>query len=94
MKIQTFLLFSFSVAIFYFSSLGTIPFLEPDEGRYAEIPREMLASGDFVTPRLNGVVYLEKPPLYYWGTALSMRPYCTRISRTFWIWSSRIVGLP
>ncbi len=45
---------------------------EPDEARYAEIPREMLAAGDFVTPRLNGVPYLEKPPLLYWANALSI----------------------
>jgi 4-amino-4-deoxy-L-arabinose transferase-like glycosyltransferase len=44
---------------------------EPDEARYAEIPREMLASGDFVTPRLNGVPYFEKPPLLYWTNAVS-----------------------
>jgi 4-amino-4-deoxy-L-arabinose transferase-like glycosyltransferase len=46
---------------------------EPDEARYAEIPREMLASGDFVTPRLNGVPYLEKPPLLYWANAAALR---------------------
>lgn len=46
---------------------------EPDETRYAEIPREMLASGDFVTPRLNSVPYLEKPPLFYWANAVSFR---------------------
>lgn len=41
----------------------------PDEGRYAEIPREMMVSGDWVTPRLNGFPYFEKPPLQYWLTA-------------------------
>jgi len=66
------LLFFLAVGIVYYSALGSIPLLEPDEGRYAEIPREMLASGDFVTPHLNGVVYLEKPPLFYWGNALSL----------------------
>lgn len=46
---------------------------EPDEARYAEIPREMLATGDFLTPRLNGIPYLEKPPLLYWANVASMR---------------------
>jgi 4-amino-4-deoxy-L-arabinose transferase-like glycosyltransferase len=49
--------------------LGSAPLRNPDEGRYAEIPREMVASGDWVTPRLNGVPYFEKPPLVYWIVA-------------------------
>ena len=45
------------------------PMLDPDEGRYAEIPREMVTTGDWVTPRLDGLKYFEKPALQYWATA-------------------------
>jgi len=64
-------LFFLSIAVIYCTGPGTLPLLEPDEGRYAEIPSEMLARGDFVTPYLNGVVCLEKPPLFCWGNAVS-----------------------
>ena len=45
----------------------------PDESRYSEIAREMLASGDFITPRLNDLVFFDKPILYYWLQAFSMK---------------------
>ncbi len=54
-----------------FALLGERPLFNPDEGRYAEIPREMLANGDWLVPRLNNLVYIEKPPLQYWATAAS-----------------------
>lgn len=59
----------------YFALLGGHPLSNPDEGRYAEIPREMIASGDYVTPRLNGVNYFEKPPLLYWAVAGCLRVF-------------------
>ncbi len=54
----------------YFLCLGHSPFATPDEARYVEIPREILATNDWVTPRLNGVKYFEKPPLLYWIEAI------------------------
>src|SRR5262245_35821751 len=59
------------LAIVWFGGLEYRGLFQPDEGRYAEISREMLASGDWITPRLNGLKYFEKPPLQYWATAVS-----------------------
>ncbi len=53
----------------WFWGLGHRPLFNTDEGRYAEIPREMLVTGNWVTPRLDGLRYFEKPPLQYWMTA-------------------------
>ncbi len=60
-------------ALLYLPGLGRPALWEPDEGRYAEIAREIVESGDWVTPRNNYVRYFEKPPLMYWATAASMR---------------------
>src|SRR5690349_7080622 len=51
------------------------PLANPDEGRYAEISREMAATGDWVTPRLNGIKYFEKPPMQYWAGAAAMSTF-------------------
>lgn len=67
------LLLACALAVWFGYQLDIRPLWAPDEGRYAEIPREMVASGDYLTPRLNGVKYFEKPPLVYWLTAGSIR---------------------
>ena len=59
------------LAAAWFAGLGQRDLFQTDEGRYAEIPREMLATGDWVTPRLDGLKYFEKPPLQYWATAVT-----------------------
>jgi len=56
-------------ALIWFSNLDYRRLVHPDEGRYAEIPREMSISGDWLTPRLNDIKYFEKPALQYWITA-------------------------
>lgn len=61
--------------IVWYAVLGVRPLFNPDEGRYAAIPAEMLATGDFTVPHLDGVVYLEKPPLQYWATALALAAF-------------------
>ena len=62
-----------ALEIFFGIFLGSRPLSVPDEGRYTEIPREMVASGDYLTPHLNGVHYFEKPPLMYWLTSMSIK---------------------
>jgi len=58
--------------ILYILPLGVRPISIPDESRYAEIPREMIASGEWVVPYLNGLRYFEKPVLGYWLNAVSI----------------------
>jgi len=66
------ILLTLVLCAFYGFRLGSYALANPDEGRNAEIAREMVASGDWVTPRLDGVNYFEKPPLVYWTVAGSL----------------------
>ena len=59
--------------ICYFHNLGAVGLVGPDEPRYAWIARDMAETGDWVTPRLYGKPWFEKPVLYYWGAALSFK---------------------
>ncbi|HWI12994.1 MAG TPA: glycosyltransferase family 39 protein [Burkholderiales bacterium] len=62
-------------AALWFGNLDYRKLVRPDEGRYSEIPREMAATGDWLTPRLNGIKYFEKPPLQYWATAVAYKAF-------------------
>ncbi len=57
--------------VLFFHRLGVPGLMDPDEGRYAEIAREIWVLSDWLIPHLNFLPYLEKPPLTYWLTALS-----------------------
>jgi 4-amino-4-deoxy-L-arabinose transferase-like glycosyltransferase len=70
---RTFQVLAALLAFLWLATLNTRPLFNPDEGRYAEIPRETLSGGDWVIPHLNGLAYIEKPPLQYWATALTYR---------------------
>ena len=84
---------AFVLAVLFYALLGARPLANPDEGRYTEIPREMVAAGDYVTPRLNGVKYFEKPPLVYWLIAGAIR-VCgvTEFAARFWPATFGLVG--
>jgi 4-amino-4-deoxy-L-arabinose transferase-like glycosyltransferase len=72
------------LGVLWFGPLDSTHLFEPDEGRYAEIPREMVASADWVTPRLDAIKYFEKPPLQYWATALAFELFGEQA------WSARL----
>ena len=72
---RSWILLGVVIAIVWFANLDVRKLQHPDEGRYAEIAREMAVTGDWVTPRLNGIKYFEKPPLQYWMTAASFQAF-------------------
>ena len=72
---RTSAVFWLGLALLWFLPLNSPHLFDPDEGRYAEIPREMVASGDWVTPRLDAIKYFEKPALGYWATAVAFEVF-------------------
>lgn len=81
------LFLSLFVGLLFFIFAGTRPLLVPDEGRYAEIAREMVLSGDYITPYLNGIKYFEKPILFYWLESGAIKLFGQSI------WSLRSVNI-
>jgi len=72
-SLTKFLIPIFFIGLLFFAKLGTYPLNAPDSARYAEIPREMTVTHDYVIPHLNGLPYLEKPPFFYWLQAISIK---------------------
>lgn len=66
-------LLTLMMGFIFFCLLGTRSLFVPDEGRYAEIAREMVTSGDYLTPTLNQIKYFEKPALFYWLGAAAIK---------------------
>jgi len=67
------LLLAVVYGLLWFGTLNYRHLIPSDEGRYAEIAREMLVTGDWITPRYNGYKYFEKPPLQAWATATAFQ---------------------
>jgi 4-amino-4-deoxy-L-arabinose transferase-like glycosyltransferase len=74
----------------FFYGLGNIGLVGPDEPRYAAISREMLMTGDYITPRLYGAPWFEKPPLMYWLSALGYKLF--GINEAGARWPSALAG--
>jgi 4-amino-4-deoxy-L-arabinose transferase-like glycosyltransferase len=81
---RTLLVLLLLALVAWFGTLDYRKLIGPDEGRYAEISREMAVSGDWLTPRLNGIKYFEKPPLQYWATAAAFKTF------GFHAWTARL----
>ncbi|HVA00582.1 MAG TPA: glycosyltransferase family 39 protein [Terriglobia bacterium] len=68
-----FLLLLVAASWLFFAGLGRLSLIEPDEGRNAEVAREMLVQGDWVVPHFDGFAYLDKPPVYFWLVAATFK---------------------
>jgi len=75
------------LVLWLFSTSWMRPLGMPDEGRYVGVAWEMVRSGDWLTPTLNGLPYFHKPPLFYWITALSLSAFGNVE------WAARLVSL-
>jgi len=79
------IVFWIAALLLWITPIGLRVLIHPDEGRYAELSLHMLQSQDWVTPRLNGILYFEKPPLQYWIGAMSMHLFgINEFAARFW----------
>ena len=74
------LLLALAAALLFLPGLGRRDVWNPDEARYAEVAREMLLTGEYLVPHLNGDLYTQKPPLQFWAMAAAARAFAGPIS--------------
>ncbi len=80
--------------LFYTLWIGSYALFTPDEGRYSEVAREMVITGDYVTPRVNGVAFLDKPVLYYWLQASAINLFGLKEwALRFWPMLAGLLGI-
>lgn len=72
---KSFWILLFITTISIFSNIGTIPLLDPDEPVYGETPKEMIQFNDFISPRIYGEFWYDKPPMYYWLVAAAFKVF-------------------
>ncbi|MDE1891820.1 MAG: glycosyltransferase family 39 protein [Betaproteobacteria bacterium] len=76
------------------AGLSSRSLMRPDEGRYAEIAREMAINHDWISPRLNNILYFEKPPLQYWATATAINSFgVNNFSARLWTALCGLLGI-
>jgi 4-amino-4-deoxy-L-arabinose transferase-like glycosyltransferase len=80
-------LVAITLSVFLLPLASGVPLLDPDEGLHAAMAREMAERGDWVTPRLLGEAFLDKPILFFWAQAASIRAFGTAE------WAVRLPGL-
>ena len=72
---KSFFLLAAIIAFMVFFGIGGVPLLDPDEPVYAETAREMILTGDYLSPRIFGDYWYDKPPMYYWLVALAFHVF-------------------
>ncbi|HEX14263.1 MAG: hypothetical protein C0173_10030 [Desulfurella sp.] len=93
-KREKLIFYALFIIICYFALIWYMPYMDPDEARYVEIPREMIQLRHYVIPYLNYTVYLEKPPLYYWMNILALKIFgFNDFAGRFWTVTISLIGI-
>jgi 4-amino-4-deoxy-L-arabinose transferase-like glycosyltransferase len=86
--------YSLFIIFCYFGLIWLMPYMDPDEARYVEIPREMMQLKHYIIPYLNYTVYLEKPPLYYWMNIIALKIFgFNDFAGRFWTVTISLLGI-